>query len=205
MASRIRIDPARPSPHKLQPVTAALLAGDVIAYPTDMGYAFACPISSHRGVTLLRKLKGIGSKEKKPLTILVDSLPTMSHYGIMSNQAFRVIRRLLPGPYTIILPASSELPRSLRNRNNEVGLHLADEPISKILLEAINEPMFTASVRSADDEPELEEPEFLERFYGQGLCCIVDVGPLWPEPSTILRLHDDEIEVIRMGKGALPD
>lgn len=201
---RLRIHPDRPAPRKLAPAIDALKRGNVIIYPTDTGYAFGCAMSSGKGIAALRKLKGIHEKHAKPLTMLVNELSQIGRYGHMGNQHFRVVRRLLPGPYTMILPAMQDIPRAMKNRNHEVGLRLPNYPICTMLVELLEEPLLTGSVTPGEEPPELEDPEDLERIYGHEIDVIVDAGPLWPEPSTVLRLIDDEIEVLREGQGPLP-
>lgn len=201
---RLRIHPERPAPRKLGPAIDALKRGHVIIYPTDTGYAFGCAMSSGKGIAALRKLKGIHEKHAKPLTMLVNELSQIGRYGHMGNPHFRVVRRLLPGPYTMILPATQDIPRSMRNRNHEVGLRLPDHKVCNMLVDLLEEPLLTGSVTPGESDPELEEPEDLERLYQQAIAAIVDAGPLWPEPSTVLRFIDDEIEVLREGQGPLP-
>jgi tRNA threonylcarbamoyl adenosine modification protein (Sua5/YciO/YrdC/YwlC family) len=201
---RLRIDPDRPAPRKLGPAVESLRRGNVIVYPTDTGYAFGCAMSSGKGIGTLRKLKGIHEKHPKPLTMLVNELSQIGRYGHMGNKHFRVIRRLLPGPYTMILPATQDIPRSMRNRNHEVGLRMPDHQVCNMLVDLLEEPLLTGSVTPGESEPDLEDPEDLERIHGPSISAIVDAGPLWPEPSTVLRLVDDDIEVLREGQGPLP-
>jgi tRNA threonylcarbamoyl adenosine modification protein (Sua5/YciO/YrdC/YwlC family) len=199
---RIRIDAARPAPRSLEPAIAALRRGEVIIYPTDTGYAFGCALGSPRGIAALRRLKGIHEKHAKPLTMLVSDFSDLAHFGHLSNSSFRLVRRLLPGPYTMVMKATSKVPRSMKNRANEVGVRFPAHPVCTMLVELLGEPLLTGSVSSAEEEAVLEEPEAYERFSEVGL--IVDGGPLWPEPSTVLRLLDDEVEVLREGQGPLP-
>ena len=201
---RLRIHPDRPAPRKLGPAVESLRRGNVIVYPTDTGYAFGCAMSSGKGIGALRKLKGIHEKHPKPLTMLVNELSQIGRYGHMGNRHFRVIRRLLPGPYTMILPATQDIPRSMRNRHHEVGLRMPDYQVCNMLVDLLEEPLLTGSVTPGESEPDLEDPEDLERIHGRSISVIVDAGPLWPEPSTVLRLVDDDIEVLREGQGPLP-
>jgi tRNA threonylcarbamoyl adenosine modification protein (Sua5/YciO/YrdC/YwlC family) len=204
--ARLRIDPERPDPRKLIPAVEALRRGEVIIYPTDTGYAFGCALSSSKGITALRELKGIHEKHKKPLTMLVQSLNDIGRYGVMSNTAFRVVRRLLPGPYTIVLRATSDVPRAMKNREHEVGVRLPDHKICTLLVEQLGEPLLTGSVTPGEDAPEIEEPEQLERQYAHHVALIIDGGYIWPEPSTVLRFDEDgNIEVLRVGQGAVPE
>lgn len=203
---RLRIDPERPDPRKLEPAVEALRRGDVIIYPTDTGYAFGCALSSNKGIATLRKLKGIHAKHAKPLTMLVESLNDLGRYGFMSNTAFRVVRRLLPGPYTIVLKASSDVPRAMKNRAHEVGMRLPEHAVCTLLVDKLGEPLLTGSVTPGEDPPELEDPAELEARWARDIGLMIDGGHIWPEPSTVLRFDEDgDIEVLRAGQGALPD
>ncbi|MFO7567458.1 MAG: L-threonylcarbamoyladenylate synthase [Enhygromyxa sp.] len=204
--ARIRVDPERPDPRKLTPAVEALQRGEVIIYPTDTGYAFGCALSSVKGIDTLRRLKGLPPKHPKPLTMLVQNLNDIGRYGNMSNQAFRVVRRLLPGPYTIVLQATSDVPRAMKNRAHEVGMRLPDHKVCAMLVELLGEPLLTGSVTPGEEPPELEEPEDLERRYSRDVPLIIDAGYIWPEPSTVLRFDESgDIEVLRVGQGAVPD
>ena len=200
---RVAIEPERPNPRKLQAAIDALRRGEVIVYPTDTGYAFGCLPSASRGITTLRRLKGIHERHEKPLTMLVASLNDLGRYGQMSNVAFRVVRRLLPGPYTIVLRATSDVPRTMKNRQLEVGLRIPAHPLCTMLVELAGEPLLTGSVTPGEAEPELEEPETIETRHRGDVAVVLDAGPLWPEPSTVLRFLDDQMEVLREGQGAL--
>lgn len=201
---RLRLDPQRVSARKVQPAVEALLDGQVVIYPTDTGYAFGCSIEHRKAIDQLRRLKGLSPKDRHPLTLILASIQELSEYGHMHNQAFRFVRRILPGAYTVVLNSTSSLPRDLRNKNGEVGLRIPDDPVCQEILAGVGGPLFSASVRPAEDAVELEEPEGLELRYGHQVQVIVDVGPIWPEPSTVLRMSGSEIEVLRQGKGEIP-
>ncbi|NVB38437.1 threonylcarbamoyl-AMP synthase [Pseudenhygromyxa sp. WMMC2535] len=202
---RLRIDPERPDPRKMQPAVDALRRGCVILYPTDTGYALGCALSSAKGISELRRLKGIHAKHAKPLTMLVETLNDMGRYGVMGNTAFRVVRRLLPGPYTMVLKATSDVPRAMKNRANEVGMRLPDHKICNMLVDFLGEPLLTGSVTPGESEPELEDPAELESRYNREIDLMIDSGHLWPEPSTVLRFDElGDIEILRAGQGALP-
>jgi len=200
----IRIDAERPAPRKLQPAVDALRQGKVIIYPTDTGYAFGCALSSAKGIAAIRRLKGYDERHPKPLTMLVSELGDFGRYASMSNQAFRVVRRILPGPYTVVLRGTSDVPRAMKNRGNEVGLRLPDHATCRMLVELLGEPLLTGSLTPGEDTSELEEPEIYIARYAQQVDVVIDAGPLWPEPSTVLRFDEDTIEVLREGQGPVP-
>jgi tRNA threonylcarbamoyl adenosine modification protein (Sua5/YciO/YrdC/YwlC family) len=200
----LRIDPARPAPRRLAPAVEALRRDEVIIYPTDTGYAFGCALSSAKGIAKLRWLKGIEARDEKPLTMLVNDLSDVGRYGVLSNDAHRVVRRLLPGPYTLVLRASSAVPRSMKNRGSEVGMRVPDHPACRLLVELLGEPLLTGSVTPGSAEPAPEDPEELERRYARDVRVVLDGGVLVPDPSTVLRLGQEGIEVLRQGQGPVP-
>ncbi len=202
---RLHIDSERPAPRKLEPAVTALQRGHVIVYPTDTGYAYGCALSSPRGIAALRRLKNMGERDPKPLTMLVRSLADVGRYGHMGNAAFRIVRRLLPGPYTMVVRATSDVPRAMKNKKQEVGVRVPDHPVCAMLVELLGEPLLTASVTRFEDEQfELQEPEEIQQRHARELSVVLDSGPLWPDPSTVLRFIDDEMEVLREGKGPVP-
>ena len=199
---RLHVDPERPNPRHLQPAVDALKRGQVILYPTDTGYAFGCALSSVKGIAAIRRLKGLDERSPKPLTMIVKDLAEIGRFGVMSTSQFRLIRRLLPGPYTLILKASSDVPKTMHNRHHEVGLRMPRHLVACMLLRELGEPLLTGSVTPSDEEaPQLEDAEELENRHARDLAVVVDVGQLWPDPSTVLRLIDDEIELLRQGQG----
>jgi tRNA threonylcarbamoyl adenosine modification protein (Sua5/YciO/YrdC/YwlC family) len=203
------VEPTRPAPRKLRPAVDALERGDVIIYPTDTGYAFGCALSSLRGIAKLRKLKGIDERDPKPLTMLVNDIGDIARYGHLGNTAFRMVRRLLPGPYTLVLRATSQVPRQMKNRDKEVGLRVPDHPVCRLLVELLGEPLLTGSVTPAErgesELPAAEEPELLAKRFAGDVSVVLDAGPLFADPSTVLRMTDDEIVVLRAGQGAVPE
>lgn len=202
---RVRVDPERPAPRKLAPAIEALERDRVILYPTDTGYAFGCALSSRKGITTIRTLKGHDERSRKPLSMLVNELSDFGHYAIMGTSIFRTVRRILPGAYTVVLEASGEVPRDMRNRHGEIGLRMPDSPLCRMLVERLGEPIVTGSLTPGEDEPALEDPEEFERLYRGQVEVVVDGGPMWPEPSTILQATGNELEVTRIGKGAVPE
>lgn len=202
---RLRVDPERPAPRKLERAIEALRRDQVILYPTDTGYAFGCALSSRKAISQIRVLKGFDERSKKPLAMLVNELSDFGRYAVMPTSVFRTVRRILPGPYTVVLEASHEVPREMRNRDGEIGLRMPALPVCRMLVDLLGEPIVSGSVTAGDEEPALEDPEDLERIHRGRIEVVIDVGPLWPEPSTILQAQGSAFEVVRVGKGPVPE
>lgn len=202
---RVRVDPERPSPRKLGPAVEALRRDRVILYPTDSGYAFGCALSSRKGIGAIRTLKGFDERSRKPLSMLVNELGDFGKFAIMETSVFRTVRRILPGPYTVVLEASAEVPRDMRNRHGEIGLRMPDLALCRMLVDLLGEPIVTGSLTAGDEPAELEDPEELEHTFRGRVEVVVDGGPMWPEPTTILQSEGKELVVSRVGKGPVPE
>jgi len=137
--------------------------------------------------------------------MLVNELGDFGHYSIMGTSVFRTVRRILPGAYTVVLEASAEVPRDMRNRHGEIGLRIPDLALCRMLVELLGEPIVTGSLTADEDERELEARGVLERVYRGRVEVVLDGGPMWPEPSTILQAEGNELVVSRVGKGLVPD
>jgi len=202
---RIYADIERPTPRKLKPAIEALQRGEVIVYPTDTGYAFGCALSSATGAATIRRLKKVLEGAHKPLSMVVNELSEISAYASMGNRVFRTMRRLLPGPYTLVLHANRGIPKTAKNRDHEVGIRMPDHAICRMLVDSLGEPLLSSSVSAADEEPDMEHADDLEKRYGGDVGLVIDAGPVWPDPSTVLRGSGDRLEVLREGQGAIPD
>ncbi len=202
---RLHVHVERPSPRKLQPAITALAKGEIIILPTDTGYAFGCALSSNKGISAIRRLKNFDERSEKPLAMMVNDLSDFGTYGVVDNRVFRMVKRILPGPYTIVLRASLDTPRAMRNQRHEIGIRMPEHAICRMLVQQIGEPLLVGSVTSTDADPGLGDPEIYEKRFRGEVAVVIDAGPLWPDPSTILRAGYDEIEVLREGQGAVPE
>ena len=202
---RVRIDPERPAPRKLAPAIEALQRDRVVLMPTDSGYAFAAALSSRKGIGRVRVLKGYDERSRKPLSMLVNELAEIGRYAIMDTRVFRTVKRLLPGAYTVVLEASAEVPRDMRNRFGEIGVRMPDTPVCRMMVDLLGEPIVVGSMTAGEEEFALEDPDEFERFHQGTVDVVVDGGTMWPEPTTILQAVGAELEVTREGKGPVPE
>lgn len=196
----LAIDFEEPESWLLYRVADALRDGKVIALPTDTGYGFACDILNRQATEKLYRLKGMD--KQKLLSILVPDIQTASLYTAgIPNTAFRIMRRALPGPYTFILRASKEIPRTLLTKQRTIGIRIPDAPLIIALGEQFERAILISSV-PADDDQASHDPQQIEREYRE-LDLIVDSGILPLQPSTILDLTGNEPVVLREGAGSL--
>jgi tRNA threonylcarbamoyl adenosine modification protein (Sua5/YciO/YrdC/YwlC family) len=195
---RIEIDPFRPKPRAVSHVADILKKGGIIVYPTDTVYGLGCMITNKQGIDKINKIK----TSKKPKSIMFSDIKEISQYAKVSNEAFRLMRLLLPGPYTFILPATRLVPRLLQRDRKAVGVRIPEHWFCKSIVEMAGEPIITTSIPLSDERIHVD-PLQIEEQFGHMVDIIVDSGILPDIPSTILSLETDTLEIIRRGLGSI--
>lgn len=197
MATHVTLHPQHPQPYQVQKLVTALQEGAVILYPTDTVYAIGCDLHSRPAVSRVRQIKRDASG--KPLTFLCPSLATIARYAQVSDANYRVMRRLVPGPYTFILPATKLVPRLVQDpKRKTTGLRVPDHPLCQALLEGLGNPLISTSVPGYDEGP---AGRWGERWANQvDFILEVDTEPV-QQVSTILDLTGDTPVVTRQGQG----
>jgi tRNA threonylcarbamoyl adenosine modification protein (Sua5/YciO/YrdC/YwlC family) len=184
-------------------IADGLKRGEVVIIPTDTVYAVACDLYNKKSIDRLCKV--VGKKpEKANLSILCRDLSNLSEYTLpIDNSLYKLMRRLLPGPYTFILRASSKVPKIFKNNKKTIGIRVPDNLVVQSILSELDRPIVCASVHSEDDISEyITEPEEINRHFGYKVDLVVDGGIGGLEGSTVLDCSEGEIEILREGKGA---
>jgi tRNA threonylcarbamoyl adenosine modification protein (Sua5/YciO/YrdC/YwlC family) len=189
-----------PQPRKIRQVADQLEDGGVIAYPTDTVYGFGCDLTNRRAIERIYRLKNMSPKQL--LSFVCPDLSEIARYARVGDTAYRILRRILPGPYTVVLEATREVPKKLLLQRKTVGIRVPDCPIALDLVRALGRPIISSSVVDGDGEP-MEDPVDIRDRYSRQLDAILDGGFLMAEPSTVISLVEDQFEVIREGKGSV--
>ena len=186
----------------LDKVIEILREGGIIIYPTDTVYAMGCDALNVRAIENICKIKGL-NPAKNRLSIVCHDLSNISEYAKVSNAIFKIMKRNLPGPFTFILNATNNLPKIFKNRK-EVGIRIPNNIITLTLVKELGNHLLTTSVRDKDQWGEYSvDPELIEEEYGDVVDAIIDGGYGGLEPSTVVNCTNDEIEIVRQGKGEL--
>lgn len=197
-AELIRMYDETPDHEQIKMLVGALKKGAIIIYPTDTVYAMGCDIFQNRAVERLSELKGVKVK-KNNFSILCSDLKEITDYAKVSNQAFKVMKKAFPGPYTFILPATNKLPRTLQTNRKTIGIRVPDHPIPLALVRGLGNPIITTSVKDDVDDI-LEYPNEIDIIVHQNLLkadYIIDGGWSGINPSTVIDATTDNFEVIR--------
>lgn len=186
----------------LEKVAGILRDGGLVIYPTDTVYAIGCDALNVRAVERICKIKGV-NPQKNDLSIVCYDLSNISEYAKVSNSVFKLMKKNLPGPFTFILPTSSQLPKIYKNRK-EVGIRVPDNNITRALVQTLGNPLLSMSIHNENDELEYTtDPELIEEKYKHLVDAVVNGGYGGTEPSTVIDCTTDEFCIIRQGKGVL--
>ena len=179
-------------------VTEILRDGGVIAYPTDTIYGIGCDIFNKKALERIYMLKG--RDRKKPMSFICSDLAHITEFAKVPNYAYRVMKRLLPGPYTFILEASSQVPKMLMPKRKTVGIRIPDNKIIQSIVKSLGNPVISTSA-NVSGEDALSDPVEIDLYMGKILDATVDGGILSGDPSTVIDLTGDAPEVLREGAG----
>lgn len=193
---RIQIDPMRPKPRTVSQVAGILREGGIIVYPTDTVYALGCMVSNKHGLDSISQIKA----SKKPKSIIFAEIKDVSEYAKVSNEAYRLMRELFPGPYTLILPATRLVPRLLQSNRKSIGVRIPDHWFCRALVEQVGEPVITTSIPLTDERIHIDPIE-IEAHLGHRVDAIVDSGILPDIPSTVISMESGSPEIVRYGLG----
>lgn len=175
-----------------------LKEGGIIVYPTDTVYGLGCDLFNKRGIEKIYEIKQRSMNQ--PFSFVCSDLSDISNYAVVSNYAYKVMRRLLPGPYTFILQASRLVPRILLPKRKAIGIRVPDNKICLTLVKEFGNPIISTSVRIGQEES-MTDPCEIEARLKNRVDLVIDAGIQSTELSTIVSLIDDVPEVIRYGKG----
>lgn len=200
----LAIHPKNPETRKITDVVQRLNKGAVVVCPTDTVYAFACSAHQSRAIEVIARLKGMKA-HKMNLSLICKDLSQLSTYArAIDTPGFRVMKKALPGPYTFIVPASSEIPRLFKNNKHTVGIRVPDHPIPVALVEELGHALVVTSVH---DEDELldhtTDPEVIEERLGHQVDLVIDGGMGGLKGSTVIDLTGGEPTLLREGKGSV--
>ena len=195
----LQINPENPQKRLLNQLAEILQNDGVIIYPTDTVYGLGCSMYSKKAMKRLCQIKNISPK--KPQTFICNNQSQLQEYSQgISTPVFKMIRRVLPGPYTFIFKASRIVPKIMLTKRNTVGLRWPDHPIALGLVESLGHPILSSSLRISDDALYDDPYELHEKFQKQ-VDAVVDAGGIYAENSTIIDFTSSQPEIIREGKG----
>ena len=199
MAAVLKINQDNPQGRLIEKAAETLNQGGIIVYPTDTVYGIGCDIFNKKAIERIYQLKG--KERKKPLSFIVPNLKDISNYAQVSDRSYRIMRRVLPGPYTFVLPATKMVPKKIAEVNKKsVGIRVPDNKICQMLLAEFGKPIISTSANLSGAQI-LNNPDTINDELGKLIDMILDCGILGFEASTVVDLTTEDPTIIRQGKG----
>jgi tRNA threonylcarbamoyl adenosine modification protein (Sua5/YciO/YrdC/YwlC family) len=196
----IKIHLENPEIRAVKKAAEVLAAGGILIYPTDTVYGLGCSVQNKNAIERIHFIKR--QRPDKPFSFVCSDLTNISEYARVSNAAFKIMKHLIPGPYTFILPAAKmkQLPKILVSKRKTVGVRVPNSTITLAIIRELGHPVLSTSVTTEAGEI-LNDPELIVEKFKHNVDMILDGGPLISEPSTILDLTGEEPVVVRAGSG----
>jgi len=195
----ISINPDNPQPRYIRQIAEKIRNGAVICYPTDTVYGIGCDIFNQKAIKKIFQIKK--RAKHKPFSFMCSSLKNVNDYGHVSNMAYRIMKKALPGPFTFVLSASKLVPKIMITKQKTVGIRVPDNNICLALIEELGNPILTTSAILDKEGAPLSEAYEFDELLGNMVDLVIDGGMVFPDPSTIVSFTGDEPEILRQGKG----
>jgi tRNA threonylcarbamoyl adenosine modification protein (Sua5/YciO/YrdC/YwlC family) len=195
---RIEVHPTHPQGRHIKRAAEILRRGGVVVYPTGTVYGLGCDIHQKRAVERIYQLRQL--KKDHPLSFVCPDLSKIARYAHVDDFAYRIMKRLIPGPYTFVLRATRDVPKLLVRKQKTVGIRVPDHPAAQALLEELGSPIVSTSAMIGDEI--LNDPDELHARFAR-VDAFIDAGWGGIEPSTVIDLTGDEPVVLREGAGPI--
>jgi len=191
-----------PPPRKIQQAVDVLHRGGVAAYPTDSCYALGCAIEAKHAAERILEAKQMATSHR--MAMICPDLSAASEYVHFSQIAYKLAKRIFPGPYTLVLPATRQVPKLVIDKKQRTaGIRITSHPVTQALVQALGRPLLTTTaIAPGAMIPCLDASETLEAF-GRIIDVLVDSESPGDEPSTVIEVMDDQIQVLREGVGPI--
>ena len=199
MSELLTLHPSQSNPKLLKVVVDCLRLGGIIAYPTDSGYALGCGLKQKNALERIRKIRELD--EYHNFTLICRDLSEISQYAKVSNNTFRLLKRLTPGPYTFILDATSNVPDLVLSKRDKIGIRIPDHPIPLMITDALNEPLLSTTLILPGSSTPLLYPEDVGEALDKEVDLIIDGGYAGFEPTSVLDVSGDVPIILRVGSG----
>lgn len=200
MSQFFEIHPDNPQPRLLKQACELIRQGEVIVYPTDSGYAIGCQMDDKKALDKLCQIRDLDKDHN--FTLMCRDMSELSIYAKVDNVAFRQIKNNTPGPYTFILKATREVPRRLMNpKRKTIGIRVPANTIALKLLEALDEPLMSASLILPGERMAESDPEEIRAKLEKRVGLIIDGGTLGEQPTTVVDVSDGPAVILREGCG----
>ena len=200
MAQYFQIHHENPQPRLVRQAAQIISAGGIVAAPTDSAYALVCRLDDKSAAEKLRRIRGVDDKHH--LTLLVRDLSEIAHFARVDNTQYRLLKATMPGPYTVILEATREVPRRLSHPSRKtIGVRVPENRILLALLDELGEPLIGTTLQLPGDDHMLSDPDEVRERLDKLIELVIDGGAGTLQATTVIDLTGDAPVLLREGRG----
>ncbi|BFM07579.1 L-threonylcarbamoyladenylate synthase [Halioxenophilus aromaticivorans] len=197
-----QIHPENPQARLIKQAVDIIRRGGLVVYPTDSAYALGCQIGDKMALERIRMVRQLGKEHN--FTLMCRDLSELATYAKVDNQVFRAIKAHTPGPYTFILPATSEVPRRLMHpKRKTIGMRVPANPIALALMEELGEPLMSSTLILPNEELPMTDPYDIRDVLEHQLELVIDGGYCGMEATTVIDFTDNAARLVRQGLGPI--
>jgi len=198
------IHPETPQSRLIQQAVSIIQRGGVVVYPTDSAYALGCQLGDKKAMERIRRIRSL--RVDHNFTLVCRDLSELGTYARVENVVYRLLRHATPGPYTFVLEATREVPRRLvQPKRKTIGLRVPDHPIPQALLEALDEPLMSATLILPGDDYPMTDPYDIRERLEHEVDLVIDGGFCGLEATSVIDLTDTVPVILRRGVGDISD
>lgn len=200
----LKLHSENPNQRYVKMIVECLENDGVVVFPTDTIYGIGCSVNSSKGLDKIARIKGV-KKEKANFSFIFHDLSMLSDFTRpINNDVFKMMKRNLPGAFTFIVEANNNVPKLFKNNKKTIGIRIPDQPIITNIVRELGCPIITTSIIDEDEiSGYMTDPEDIYDAYKDKVDIVIDGGYGDNEESTIVNCIDNEIVIIRQGKGVL--
>jgi len=200
MSQFFQIHPDNPQLRLIHRSVDMLRDGAVIVYPTDSSYALGCLIGNKVAMDRIRAIRQVNNEHN--FTLVCRDLSEIASYAKVDNVAYRMVRKLVPGPYTFIFKATSEVPRRLQHpKRKTIGIRIPENPIAHALLDELSEPIMSSTLIMPGEDIPMTDPYEMREKLQHHVDLVIDGESCGFEPTTVIDFLEGVPRIVRQGRG----
>ncbi len=187
-----------PQPRLIKKAVDVLKSGGIVVYPTDTIYGLGVDLFNKEAMNRVFRIKR--TSKHKLLSFVCPDLKDLARWAVIPTYAYKIMKRVTPGPYTFVLRATKEVPKLLLQKRKTVGIRIPDSIVVHSLLEGLGRPLLSTSVPLGHDGY-YTDPQEIADMFNNDIDLVLDAGVMFNQPSTIVDFSNETPEIIREGSG----
>ena len=202
----LHIHPENPEERKIKMVTECLKDGGIVIYPTDTVYSMGCDINNHEAIERISRIKNINVKTANYSLVCYDLSHLSDFVFSIDTPLYRIMKKHLPGAFTFILKANSNVPKIFKSKKKTVGIRVPDNIICRTIVKELGNPITSTSIHDIyDNDDYISDPELIYEVFEKRVDIVIEGGSGKRTPSTVVDCSDGDVTIIRQGLGILDE